>query len=199
MWAVLRLAPRSAQMMMCTAAPILRIDRPELRIPNAAAQTRMVSGGEFWPSQRELSQHLNYMARARIFEFESSAPVNAHYGRRSKHNVMLITQDSVRNRGKSPVRKCSGKPRSSSRPVKYRHLRVRVLSPQACSRSLRCGHRLHLVAQQFIAVWKTVKCPPRARETLRTNVHQLRGAALIGFWALPIATNVSTDQPPATT
>jgi hypothetical protein len=29
---------------------------------------------EFWPSQWELSQHLKYMARARIPEFESSQP-----------------------------------------------------------------------------------------------------------------------------
>src|SRR5258708_37200494 len=45
--------------------------RPELRIPTAAAQTRVVSGGEVWPIQRELSRHLKYMARARISEFES--------------------------------------------------------------------------------------------------------------------------------
>ena len=37
-----------------------------------AAQTRMVSGAEFWRSQWELSQHLKYMALARIPEFESS-------------------------------------------------------------------------------------------------------------------------------
>src|SRR6266478_4453712 len=47
---------------------------PELRIPNAAAQTRMVSAGGFWPSKRQLSQHLKYMARARISEFESYMP-----------------------------------------------------------------------------------------------------------------------------
>ena len=43
----------------------------EPRIPNAAAQTRIVSGGAFWPSQGELSRHLKYIARARIPEFES--------------------------------------------------------------------------------------------------------------------------------
>jgi hypothetical protein len=48
--------------------------RAELRIPNAAAQTRIVSGGEFLPGQRELSRHLKYMARARLPEFESSQP-----------------------------------------------------------------------------------------------------------------------------
>src|SRR6266550_5761723 len=48
--------------------------RPELRMPGTAAQTRMVSAGEFWPSQWELSRHLKYMARARIPEFESSHP-----------------------------------------------------------------------------------------------------------------------------
>jgi hypothetical protein len=42
-----------------------------------AAQTRMVSGGEFWPIQRELSRHLKYIARARIPEFESSHPSHA--------------------------------------------------------------------------------------------------------------------------
>jgi hypothetical protein len=40
--------------------------------PNTAAQTRIVSGGAFWPIRGELSQHLKYMAGARIFEFESS-------------------------------------------------------------------------------------------------------------------------------
>src|SRR5258708_5664682 len=51
--------------------------RPELRIPTAAAQTRVVSGGEVWPIQRELSRHLKYMARARISEFESSQASHA--------------------------------------------------------------------------------------------------------------------------
>jgi hypothetical protein len=36
-----------------------------------AAQTRMVSAGDFWPSQQELSPYLKYMAHARIPEFES--------------------------------------------------------------------------------------------------------------------------------
>jgi hypothetical protein len=49
----------------------------ELRIPNAAAQTRMVSGGEFWPIQRKLSRHLKYIARVRIPEFESYHPSQA--------------------------------------------------------------------------------------------------------------------------
>ena len=43
----------------------------QLGIAGAAAQTRMVSAGEFWPSQRQLSRDLKYMARARIPEFES--------------------------------------------------------------------------------------------------------------------------------
>jgi hypothetical protein len=47
---------------------------PELRIANAAAQTRMVSAGEFCPSRRELSRHLKYIALARIPEFESYHP-----------------------------------------------------------------------------------------------------------------------------
>jgi hypothetical protein len=42
--------------------------------PNAAAQTRIVSGGAFWPSQGELSRHLKYIARPRIPEFESHHP-----------------------------------------------------------------------------------------------------------------------------
>src|SRR5262245_26875276 len=37
--------------------------RPKLRMASAAAQTRIVSGGELWPSRRELSQHLKYIAR----------------------------------------------------------------------------------------------------------------------------------------
>ena len=46
----------------------------QLGIAGAAAQTRMVSAGEFWPSQQELSRDLKYMARARIPEFESDMP-----------------------------------------------------------------------------------------------------------------------------
>jgi hypothetical protein len=46
----------------------------QLGIAGAAAQTRMVSAGEFWPSQQELSRDLKYMARARIPEFESYMP-----------------------------------------------------------------------------------------------------------------------------
>jgi hypothetical protein len=34
----------------------------------------MVSAGDFWPSQQELSRYLKYMARARIPEFESDMP-----------------------------------------------------------------------------------------------------------------------------
>src|SRR5258706_3415770 len=49
----------------------------ELRLANAAAQTRMVSGGPFWPNQRELSRHLKYIALERIPEFESSHPSHA--------------------------------------------------------------------------------------------------------------------------
>jgi hypothetical protein len=41
-------------------------------------------------------------------------------------------------RQKSLVRKCSGKPMGSADIRLNRHLRVRVLSPQACSRSLLC-------------------------------------------------------------
>jgi hypothetical protein len=37
----------------------------------------MVSAGEFWPSQLELSRDLKYMARARIPEFESDMPSHA--------------------------------------------------------------------------------------------------------------------------
>jgi hypothetical protein len=43
----------------------------ELRIPNAAAQTRIVSGGPFGRAKESLSRHLKYMAGARILEFES--------------------------------------------------------------------------------------------------------------------------------
>jgi len=49
----------------------------QLGIAGAAAQTRMVSAGEFWPSQQELSRDLKYMARARIPEFESDMPSHA--------------------------------------------------------------------------------------------------------------------------
>jgi hypothetical protein len=37
----------------------------------------MVSGGPFWPNQRELSRHLKYIALERIPEFESSHPSQA--------------------------------------------------------------------------------------------------------------------------
>ena len=49
----------------------------QLGIAGAAAQTRMVSAGDFWPSQQELSRDLKYMARARIPEFESYMPSHA--------------------------------------------------------------------------------------------------------------------------
>jgi len=49
----------------------------QLGIAGAAAQTGMVSAGEFWPSQQELSRDLKYMARARIPEFESYMPSHA--------------------------------------------------------------------------------------------------------------------------
>jgi hypothetical protein len=56
----------------------------------AAAQTGIVSGGELWPTQRELSRHLKYIARtlahARISEFESHHPSHA-VGLSSSHNV----------------------------------------------------------------------------------------------------------------
>jgi hypothetical protein len=44
---------------------------------NAAARTRIVSGGELWPSQRELSRHFKCIACARIPEFESYQPSQA--------------------------------------------------------------------------------------------------------------------------
>jgi hypothetical protein len=50
---------------------------PELRIRNAAARPRIVSGGESCPSQREFSQDFKYIACARIPEFESYQPSHA--------------------------------------------------------------------------------------------------------------------------
>jgi hypothetical protein len=50
---------------------------PGLRIPTAAAQTRVVSAGEFRPSRGELSRHLKHIAFAWIPEFESSHPSHA--------------------------------------------------------------------------------------------------------------------------
>jgi hypothetical protein len=50
---------------------------PKLRVRNAAAQTRIVSGGEFGRGGRELSRHFKYMACARIPEFESYHPSHA--------------------------------------------------------------------------------------------------------------------------
>ncbi len=41
------------------------------------AQPPIVSGGEFQPSQRELSQYLKYMTRTRISEFEFYHPSHA--------------------------------------------------------------------------------------------------------------------------
>src|SRR5262249_47984258 len=44
-------------------APSQRLTNvPELRTPNATAQTRTVSGGAFWPSRGESSRHFKYMA-----------------------------------------------------------------------------------------------------------------------------------------
>jgi hypothetical protein len=51
--------------------------RPELRISEAAAQTRIVSGDPFGQAERRLSRDLNYMAGARIREFESCMPSQA--------------------------------------------------------------------------------------------------------------------------
>jgi hypothetical protein len=50
---------------------------PELRIRNAAARPRIVSGGWLWPGRRELSCYFKYMARGRISEFESYHPSHA--------------------------------------------------------------------------------------------------------------------------
>jgi hypothetical protein len=50
---------------------------PELRIRKPAAHTRIVSGGESCPSQRELSRHLKYIDCVRIPEFESYDPSHA--------------------------------------------------------------------------------------------------------------------------
>src|SRR5260370_32294094 len=46
----------------------------ELRISDAGAQTRIVSGGPVGQTKRRLSRHLKYMAGARIPEFESYHP-----------------------------------------------------------------------------------------------------------------------------
>ena len=44
-------------------------------IPNAAAQTRIVSGGPFGQTKESLSRHLKYMAGAQILlEFKSYMP-----------------------------------------------------------------------------------------------------------------------------
>src|SRR5258706_11831667 len=69
--------------------------RPELRIPTAAAQTRVVSGGEVWPIQRELSRHLKYMARARISEFESSQASHAVCSPRGAATLRPILQNTA--------------------------------------------------------------------------------------------------------
>jgi hypothetical protein len=45
-----------------------------LGIPNAAPQTRIVSGGPFGRAKGSLSRHLKYMAGTRIPEFESYMP-----------------------------------------------------------------------------------------------------------------------------
>ena len=78
-----------------TPAEILA-PRPELRIPGTAAQTRIVSAGEFRPSQRELSRHLKYMARARIPEFESSHPRQAVRSLRCDFRVCENRRHSAR-------------------------------------------------------------------------------------------------------
>jgi len=60
----------------------------------------MVSAGDCWPSQQELSRYLKYMARARIPEFESDMPSHAvglsqvrdakrYGGRRSKRPAAM--------------------------------------------------------------------------------------------------------------
>jgi hypothetical protein len=49
----------------------------ELRISYAGGQTRIVSGGPVGRAQVSLSRDLNYMAGARIREFESYHPSHA--------------------------------------------------------------------------------------------------------------------------
>ena len=76
----------------------------EPRIPNAAAQTRIVSGGAFWPSQGELSRHLKYIARARIPEFDVSPPqprsrVSVGYIWLAKKNVVRARKSTSEARG----------------------------------------------------------------------------------------------------
>src|SRR6516164_10631638 len=44
---------------------------------NVAAQTGIVSAGDFGPADERLSRHLKYLARVRIREFESSQPRHA--------------------------------------------------------------------------------------------------------------------------
>jgi hypothetical protein len=56
-------------------------------------QPRIVSGGEYWPGQRGLSQYFKYMARARISEFESSHPSHAVSG--SARAEFRFTDDQV--------------------------------------------------------------------------------------------------------
>jgi hypothetical protein len=59
------------------SAPACQKSWPELCIRKAAAHTRIVSGRESCPSQRELSRHLKYIDCARIPEFESYDPSHA--------------------------------------------------------------------------------------------------------------------------
>jgi hypothetical protein len=49
----------------------------KLRIPDHTAETRIVSGGPFWPSRRRLPRFLKYIVRTRIREFESLHPSHA--------------------------------------------------------------------------------------------------------------------------
>ena len=62
------------------------------RVPNAAAETRIVSGGRFGPAKGELSRDLRYMASARIPQFES-------YMR--SHAVRLPTRPPILKAGSS--------------------------------------------------------------------------------------------------
>src|SRR6266540_5591651 len=75
-------------------APSQRLTNvPELRTPNAAAQTRTVSGGAFWPSRGESSRHFKYMARAGrvgVKRFQTAAGTSREFPQNYEKLFLLV-------------------------------------------------------------------------------------------------------------
>jgi hypothetical protein len=129
---------------------------PELRIRNAAAQTRIVSGGWLWPGRRELSCYFKYMARGRIPEFESHHPSHAVVssavmtGQRRGENLLEVPHGELRHRLVSYRRRRRANKFFSSEPgQKFRTISSSFTSTRITSRPRSGPDRLTSPARDF--------------------------------------------------